>query len=179
MNTNYYKLGVLTPSNNKLCSILLPHRYSRDCREVNGARERANCKLHKRPSTLSNVCSQHRQSNPEALAPSLLDASADTIWTASWHWYWQPNEHPTAMHIHEAGRRGMSASHFRPSPLYAMGKCRIWVHRRIGPWLVQKSLRTCAPPARILVILREMERYKHTDPWNEKLLRPSTGPAES
>lgn len=31
-------------------------------------RRSANCKLHKRSSTLSNVCSQHRQGNAESLA---------------------------------------------------------------------------------------------------------------
>lgn len=44
----------------------------------------------------------------------LLDVGglAVTIWIVSWHWYWQSNEHPTAMHIHKptTGRCSHSTS---------------------------------------------------------------------
>lgn len=54
----------------------------------------------------------------------LLDV---TIWTIGWHWYWQPNASPAAMHIHEP----VTGKYLLQHPLYATGKRCAWVHRCI------------------------------------------------
>lgn len=57
----------------------------------------------------------------------LLQGPTVTIWTVGWHWYWQPNGHPIAMHIHEP----VTGIYLLPYPLYATGKRCAWVHRGI------------------------------------------------
>lgn len=57
---------------------------------------------------------------------SLLDVrgpAVTVIWTVGWHWYWQPNEHPTAMHIHKpatgrCSRRTTARIHFMQGGKY-------------------------------------------------------------
>lgn len=89
---------------------------------------------------------------------SLLNAkgpAVTVIWTVGWHWYWQLNEHPTAMHIHTPATA--RCSHRTSAPLYAMRKM---LHLSTRAHCVECSRKNHCPAlysARIRVLWKSYE----------------------